>query len=195
MDDYRRSEFACDAYLSPKYLALHITRAVIIIKIKPDLAPCNYFLALGEFYEMGFGLVVVKLCIVRMNADARVNIIVLFTNRHRTLKIIRVRIARPDRQHRSNASILRPVHDLITVSIKLLAVNMTVGIYKLHFESNLSVPKTFSNLCRLSFSTYVITNVKECPLWIVTRYFVCSFCPLKFPSNSNIAKSLPACLL
>jgi hypothetical protein len=43
-----------------------------------------------------------------------------------------MRIARSDIQHRGNTSVLGPLNNIVTVRIKLLAVNMAVRINEDH---------------------------------------------------------------
>ena len=41
----RQAELSSLSDLPPKYLDLHVARAVIVIKVQADLAPCDHFLA------------------------------------------------------------------------------------------------------------------------------------------------------
>src|SRR4030095_8381084 len=89
---------------------------------------------MGEFYQVGFRDVVVKLCVVRMYADASEYILVLLGNSDRLSQIVRVRIARPDIQHRDDARFRRALDNLIPIAVKGLSVNMAMGIDEGHFK-------------------------------------------------------------
>src|SRR5690606_33050979 len=96
----RKSEVPRYPNLSPENLLLDIARTVVVVIVEPDLAPRDNFFRLSEFDQMFFGFVVVKFRVVRVDADARKDILVLFGNRDRLPKIVRMRIAGSDIQHR-----------------------------------------------------------------------------------------------
>src|SRR5690606_3183277 len=82
--------------LPAENLTLHIARAVIVIVVKPDLAPRDHLVRiLRKFDQMSFGLVVVQFRVVRMNTDRGPHILITLCNRNRPPKIIRMRITRP----------------------------------------------------------------------------------------------------
>src|SRR2546429_9682399 len=70
---------------------------------------------------------------MRMNADRRINALVLFSDLNRSLKCATMRIARSDIQDRTDSSLPRPLNHFLAVSVILITVNMCVGINK-HLE-------------------------------------------------------------
>lgn len=75
---------------------------------------------------MPFGVVVIELRVMRVNADRRINIVVLFRDIDCSPKIVRIRIARTDIQHRRDTGLGRPLNYLVTVAVELFAVDMAV---------------------------------------------------------------------
>ena len=114
--------------LPPEHLSLHLTRAVIIVKVEPDLTPCDDIFRFRELQKVGFRFVVIELGIVRVHPNARIDIVVMLGNSYRPPKVIRMRVARTDIQHRHNTGLPSPSDHLVTVNLKRLAVNMTMGI-------------------------------------------------------------------
>src|SRR5690606_24735129 len=87
-----------------------------------------------EFQKVRFGGIVIELCIVRMNTDARKDIFITFSHGNGFTKIVGARIACAHIEHRRNAGLPSPSHHLVPISLKRPAVNMTMGIDQDHFE-------------------------------------------------------------
>src|SRR5690606_4501079 len=129
VNDDREAQFSRNDDLPAENLTLHIARAVIVIVVKPDLAPRDHLVRiLRKFDQMSFGLVVVQFRVVRMNTDRGPHILITLCNRNRPPKIIRMRITRPNIQHRRHARVPRSFNDLIPVLVKLRPVNMEVRV-------------------------------------------------------------------
>jgi hypothetical protein len=82
---------------------------------------------------MFFGRVVVQFCVMRMHANARKNVVVTLSHRDRPPKIVRVRVACADVEHRRDAGIAGPLNDIVAIVVKRLAVDMAMRIYQEHF--------------------------------------------------------------
>src|SRR5687768_4004782 len=83
---------------------------------------------------MSFSSIVIEFGIVRVYTDCGVDILILLGNGNSLSKIIRLRITGPDIEHRCNARSSSTLNNLVPVRIKLLAINMTVGIDEDHFK-------------------------------------------------------------
>src|SRR5437763_13965061 len=86
---------------------------------------------------------------MRMNADRRINALVLFSDLNRSLKRATMRIARSDIQDRTDSSRPRPLNHLVAVSVILFTVNMCVGINKHRRKAGVRSQESEARMIRL----------------------------------------------
>ncbi len=131
VDDDGQPRLARDPELTREDLALHVARRVVVMIVKPDLAPRDDALApLDQRPQQPLRLPVIKPRVVRVDADRRVHALVLLRDRHRPLEITRPRVARPHVQDRAHARRTRARDHLVAIRVVLPAVNVRVRIDK-----------------------------------------------------------------
>ena len=129
MNDDRQAYRFRASDLSPKDFNLNVTRAVIVIIIQADLAPRDdFFTGSTKLYKMRLRQIVIKLCIMGVNTQCRIDIILFLSKSNRAFEISTMRIARSDIEHCDQSRFSRSFDDLISIVFKLLSVYVAVGI-------------------------------------------------------------------
>ena len=127
MDDDRQFRRTRKLHLADEYVLLHVARRVVVIVVEADLSPSDDLRPareLLEFCEIG---VFSQLGLVRMNADARINEVVLLSNPDRAIECPGP-VAGSDAENVGDTSFLRPSDDLLAIRIEARAVEVAVGI-------------------------------------------------------------------
>ena len=89
MDHDRQLRGARLRELAAKNLLLHVARRMVVVIVEAHFAPGNHARMLGEFVELREVLVGGGVGVVRMDADRRVDPVVLLGERNRGIEALR----------------------------------------------------------------------------------------------------------
>ena len=121
--------------LPSKDLLLHISRRMVEVIVEPHFAPADHFSVPRQFIELCEVLFVRRTRIMRMNANCRVNPVMLFGVGYRRVEPFRRACPAADRQQRFNTGRSRAFEHRLAIRIKLREFKMCVGIDYLQFFS------------------------------------------------------------
>ena len=127
MDDDGQLRASGEFHLANEYALLHIARRMIVIVVQADFSPGDYSgiaRKLPEFSEVG---ILREPGFVGMNADSRVNRVILLSDLDRTIEGARS-ISCTDSKQVRDAGISRARHHLLAIGIETIAVEMAVGV-------------------------------------------------------------------
>src|ERR1019366_3955209 len=116
-------------HLPGKYLLLSFPRRMIVVVIQPDLTPCDHLGMPCQSLHLGIRMVGGQSRFVGMYAERRVQERVLVCKLNSGIELGRT-IAIANGDHRSHSGLASASDDLLAIRVELLAVEMSVRIYK-----------------------------------------------------------------
>ncbi len=140
MDDDGQLRRMGHFHLLHKDALLHVARRVIVKIVEPDLAPGNHLRIFRQPLQLVEVFLFRQLRFVRMNADGRVNPLMLLREFDGAVERAGARaIAIADGEQGGDAGLFRAREDLGAIGVEALVLEMAVGVGVHKFQEEWSV--------------------------------------------------------
>src|SRR2546426_2216414 len=129
VDDHRQASLTGESQLPAKYFSLYVARRIVVVIIETNLAPGDHAGAVfDEAFDVLFRTVIEKPGVVRMRAQRRINLALLFSELYCPLKCSTVRITCTDVQDCAYSRIPRALNYGLAICVVFRAINVSMGI-------------------------------------------------------------------